>query len=195
MWKFKWKKDKDKFLILLLVGLLLLIVSWPQGKRGADEPQNEQNGMGTVAEAKTGSVESTVDSEREGYERRLEQRLKELLEQMEGVGAVEVMLVLHSSEEKVWHVDRQSSSSLVQESAADGSGKSTQNQEENQETVLIGSGQEATPMLEKEIYPQIEGIVILAEGAGDASVRAEITEAVEALFGLSVHKIKVSKKN
>ena len=36
------------------------------------------------------------------YEQQLEERLKELLSHVEGVGKVEVMIVLKSSEEKVW---------------------------------------------------------------------------------------------
>lgn len=38
------------------------------------------------------------------------------------------------------------------------------------------------------------GIVISADGGGNASVRAEISEAMEALFGLPAHKIKVLKR-
>ena len=37
----------------------------------------------------------------------------------------------------------------------------------------------------------VEGIVILAEGASNAVVKREITEVVQALFDVKVHKIKV----
>lgn len=49
-------------------------------------------------------------------------------------------------------------------------------------------------MVEKELTPEVAGIVISADGGGNASVRAEISEAMEALFGLPAHKIKVLKR-
>ena len=40
----------------------------------------------------------------------------------------------------------------------------------------------------------MSGIVISAQGGGEASVKAEITAAMEALFDLPAHKIKVLKR-
>ena len=50
-----------------------------------------------------------------------------------------------------------------------------------------------TPFVNKEILPKIDGVLIVAEGGADASVRKNISEAVEALFGLDAHKIKIVK--
>ena len=47
-----------------------------------------------------------------------------------------------------------------------------------------------TPYVRKEIRPQVEGVLISAEGGDHAVVRKEITEAVQALFGIETHKIK-----
>ena len=41
---------------------------------------------------------------------------------------------------------------------------------------------------------QVEGIVIIAEGGGDAVVVRNITEVVRALFDVDSHKIKVIEK-
>ena len=49
-------------------------------------------------------------------------------------------------------------------------------------------------MVAKEVYPEIAGIVISAYGGGNPSVQAEISEAMEALFGLPANKIKVLKR-
>ena len=54
------------------------------------------------------------------------------------------------------------------------------------------SGQE--PVVAKEVYPEIAGIIISASGGGNASVQAEISGAMEALFGLPANKIKVLKR-
>ena len=65
-------------------------------------------------------------------------------------------------------------------------------QELSESTVLVGQDRE--PVIEKELRPEISGIVISAEGGGSAVVRAEVSEAMEALFGLPQHKIKVLKR-
>ena len=41
--------------------------------------------------------------------------------------------------------------------------------------------------------PKIEGAIILAEGADDANIKNNIIVAVEAVTGLSTHKIQVFK--
>ncbi|MGN0422485.1 MAG: stage III sporulation protein AG, partial [Lachnospiraceae bacterium] len=40
-----------------------------------------------------------------------------------------------------------------------------------------------------------EGVVVLAEGGDNAVVKQNITEAVQALFGIDTHKIRVMKKS
>ena len=44
--------------------------------------------------------------------------------------------------------------------------------------------------MEKEVKPEISGVVISADGGGSAVIRAEISEAMEALLGLPANKIK-----
>ena len=113
------------------------------------------------------------------YEQELEARIGRLLSQVEGVGEADVMVVLKSSEERVYRVDQNQMVSQL-----DGN--------EASQGVLAGQDQE--PVMEKELRPEISGIVISAEGGGSAVVRAEVSEAMEALFGLPQHKIKVLKR-
>ena len=40
---------------------------------------------------------------------------------------------------------------------------------------------------------RVEGVTVLAQGGGSAVVQKEITEVMEALFGIEPHKIKVAK--
>lgn len=63
--------------------------------------------------------------------------------------------------------------------------------------VVLKSSEEKsihTEFSEKSVYPELSGIVISADGGGSAVVKAEISEAMEALFGLPSHKIKVLKR-
>ena len=42
---------------------------------------------------------------------------------------------------------------------------------------------------------QVEGILVIAEGGGDAVIARNITEVVQALFDVDSHKIKVIERN
>ena len=41
--------------------------------------------------------------------------------------------------------------------------------------------------------PQVEGVLVVAQGAGSGVIDSEIIAAVEALFPIEPHKIKVMK--
>ena len=49
--------------------------------------------------------------------------------------------------------------------------------------------------LSKELSPKVEGVIVIAEGGDDALVKQNITEAVQALFGIDTHKIRIMKKS
>ena len=120
-------------------------------------------------------------------------RIRELLRSVDGVGEADVMVVLKSSEERVWHVDKSSTSSVTEESGADsGSSRIIREEDQSESTVLDGKSQ--SPVMEKEVKPELSGIIISADGGGSAVIRAEITEAMEALLGLPANKIKVMKR-
>lgn len=45
------------------------------------------------------------------------------------------------------------------------------------------------------IYPEVEGVFVVSQGGDNSSVKLAITEAIQALFGIDVHKIKIVKMN
>ena len=124
---------------------------------------------------KTKTAEQTGNDTGEMYERTVETRLERILREVEGVGKVKVMVTFQTSTEKVVEKDI----------------------EENRETTVYNnaSGGEQTPYVSKEINPRIEGVVVIAEGGENAVTVKNITEAVQALFDVDTHKIKVMKRN
>ena len=194
--KFKWKMGKDKWLILLAVGMIILILAIPSGpgsagKTGtASESKNKtelQKGIVTELPEKDTAVAASADNT---YEEQLELRVRKLLKTVDGVGQVEVMIVLKSSKEKVLRVDRNTTDSSTVENDSSGGTRNITNKEQQENTILTGSGENTAPIVEKEISPEIEGIIISAQGGGSPTVKAEISSAMEALFNLPPHKIK-----
>ena len=158
--------------------------------RTGAEPAVFWTGKGELPGLSGGAQAASGGSGGSLYEKELEQRIAGLLDRVEGVGKADVMVVLKSSEERVFHVDKDSRTSATEEKGEDG--RIVREQELSESTVMGGGNQ--GPVVEKELTPEVAGIVISADGGGNASVRAEISEAMEALFGLPAHKIKVLKR-
>ncbi len=203
MWKLKWNRDpewlkkNEKWLFVLIGGIILLILAFPSGSgsdgipgSGEDKSYPGQNTFSQEPDSAGDSSAAQTDWQRR-YEKELERRVEEILKNVEGVGDVEVMITLASSSEKIIHVDQEKSRSSTEETDSAG-GVRKQLQEEVRDTSLTsGNGQ---PVVEKELEPEISGVVISAGGGGNASVCKEISEAMQALFGLPAHKIKVLKR-
>jgi len=128
------------------------------------------------------------------YEKQMEERVKALLRSVEGVGKADVMLVLKSSGEKIIHEDQRRSRSSSEEADSAGGSRKTVNEEADRSTAFVENSSEKEPIVEKELCPAVEGIVISAQGGGSASVKTEISEAMQALFNIPAHKIKVLKR-
>lgn len=189
-WRFSFRSVRDRWLFLLVLGILFLFLSAPAAPKKGTE-------AAVSAEETEASLEETaVSSHRaeQTYEQKLEMRLKELLQQVEGVGQVDVMIVLKSSGEKVWQADTSSSVSLTEEKDAGGGTRRIEGRDVSAEVVLAGGSGAEEPVLQKELSPEISGVIVSAEGGGSPSVQADISQAVEALFGLPAHKVKVLKR-
>lgn len=186
--KFDWKINKEKLIFLFCSGLLLFVISLPNGNKAEKKPEK------TPVEEAEAAIGGATAGKMLSYEEELEERIREILSRVEGVGTVDVMVVLKSSEEKVLRVDKNTSMSLTEEKEDGNASRSVQQQELSESTVLNGSGAGMGPIVEKEIKPEISGIVISADGGGSATIKAEISGAMEALFGLPAHKVKVMKR-
>ncbi len=160
-----------KGVLLLLAGICLIVLSIPHSSGKKEE------------EEKAESVQ-TQDLTAQN----LEQRLVQTLSKVEGVGAVRVMITLKSSKEAV--VNKDTPYEEEEERDGDSEKKSVSRQEE---TVLVEEDGESVPYVVKELEPEIEGVVVIAQGGQNATVQKNITEAVTALFDVPAHKVKVLK--
>ena len=170
----------EKLALLLAAGLLLVVISWPSGKEEKPETATSPSG------------ESTTNR---SYEEQLEQRLKTILSQVDGAGEVQVMITLKDGGEKVLQENTSRTDKQVEETDSNGGVRSQNEHTYDSDTLLSGgSGGSGSPYVVQERGPEVEGVLVLAGGAEKATVKTEITEAVQALFPLEVHKIRVLKR-
>ena len=163
---------KDQLLIFFLVGVLLLVIAL-----------DGEEAVGTQAEE-------------QDYARYLERRLEETLSQLDGAGNVRVMVTLQSSAQKIVEKDTQGERDAITEEDSQGGRRTSENTSHQETTVYEGMGEKSQePYVSKELTPRVEGVVVLAEGGENALVKRNITEAIQALFGIDTHKIRIMKKN
>ncbi len=173
-------KKKENLFVLILLGILLMVVSIPVDKK---DKMMEETQVDT-------SKEETVQKQEEQLERRLEK----ILGRMEGVGKTQVMITLKSKGEKIVEKDTESSENVTEEKDSQGGERKEADYNKKEATVFVekeSGGKE--PYVIKEVEPEIEGVLVIAEGGDKPSVEKNISEAVLALFPIDAHKIKVMK--
>ena len=179
---------KDQLLIFFLVGVLLLVIALPSGtkEKEKDSRHSEIDGEEAVG----------TQAEGQDYARYLERRLEETLSQLDGAGNVRVMVTLQSSAQKIVEKDTQGEKDAITEEDSQGGRRTSENTSHQETTVYEGMGEKSQePYVSKELTPRVEGVVVLAEGGENALVKKNITEAIQALFGIDTHKIRIMKKN
>jgi stage III sporulation protein AG len=153
-------------LLIVLAGLLLIL--WP---KGAGPPEAEL--PGTIGE----TFELAV----------LEDRLEKILSSINGAGRVNVLLTLKTDMEVV--VVQDVDTRIRRDS--EGGSVSSSDDERRAKTVLAG----AAPIIQKRIYPEFLGALIVCDGADNALVHTAILDAVAALTGLGADSITVAKRS
>lgn len=189
----KWFR-KDNLIILVLTGILLVIIALPTGSRKEDTVEGEGAGSITAVSGTEGQAggERAGEAE-EDYAACLEARLTEILSRMAYVGKVEVMITLKSSSELVVEKEQPVTRSSTNESDSQGGIRAVSQVDSRENTVYRTEGSTSEPYVVKTLPPRIEGILVVAEGAGNGTVNRTIVEIAEALFGVEAHKVKVVK--
>lgn len=191
-WKLYWmsklkKPKKEQLVVLLLFGVLLVVIALPTttGTMGADKKDADISGTQGAAGTDTATLT---------YEEQHEKRLSAILSQVAAAGRVEVMVTLESRGERIVEKDTPESRKSVEETDSSGGSRTTDEQDWGEETVYYedGSGGKS-PYVVKELEPNIEGVLVLAEGGDSAVVKQELLEAVQALFPIEAHKVKIMK--
>lgn len=155
----KYLKKYRYAALVLLLGVALLLL--PTGQK----EEKEESGQGE-------NTQEVVDAEQT-----LEQRLAELLSQVDGAGRVSVMLSVRVGEETIYQTD------------------TTTEQRQDEKTVVVTTvlAESDVPVTTKIVSPLYQGAVVVAEGGDSASVRLNLVSAVSSLTGLGADKITVMK--
>jgi stage III sporulation protein AG len=135
--------------------------------------------------------QSSSGSSFEAIEHPLETRLKEILEKIVGVGTVDVLVTIDSTEEIVVVRNEQESQNVTNENDRNGGSRHITAITKDGQVVLVEVSGDQKPIITKTINPRIRGILIVAKGAENVTVRRLIINAVEKGVNVPVNRISV----
>ena len=108
----------------------------------------------------------------------IEQRLTQILSQIDGAGKVSVLVTMEEGEQIIYQQDEDVNS--------DGSGR--------YDTVTVTeSDRSQSGLVQQVIPPKYQGVIVVCQGAQKASVRLNIIDAVAKVTGLGTDRISVLK--
>ena len=173
------KKDRFGWIfpICLLLGVIFLIVA--------------NTNIAKKGEGAKSDSSSTVNSrvQEQTYEEILESKLENAYSCMEGVGKVKVVVTVKNKGEITVEKDESYSRSTTTEEDSAGGRRNVEEEAGRSETVMK-DGKE--PFVVKESVPEVQGVLILAQGADSSQVQEKLINSAAVLLNLSVSKIQVA---
>lgn len=190
------KKGKEKLLslgvrqwgMLLLAGVCCLVIVFPMGEKNENNLTSQKN-----VESKTENKDTLTVRTEEDFVSQQEERLSALLSSVKDAGKVQVMITVESTTRKNVLQDGSMETEQVTETDSAGGSRTSVSEKKEGTTVFHDIQGISTPYILSEAYPQVIGVVVLAQGSGTGTVDLDILHAVQVLFDLPAHKIKIMK--
>ncbi len=179
-------EKKEKAVILFLLGVFFLLIATPVSTFSGKEKKKTEKADESSA-AKTTEIDK-----KDAYIDYLENKLEQTIGGMEGAGKVLVMITLKDNGQKILDKNQPYENKSVKTHEEEKESEETIVQSDP-ETVLIEEGGDTAPIIIQELYPDIEGVLVVCEGGDNSELALHIKEAVVALFSIDAHKIVVCK--
>ena len=180
-----------KLIMLFLAGILLIIITIPDilGKGGAGKEKEPSSKTVVV-----GNDTNTTSYDPNTYITDMENKLEDILRKVDEIGEVAVMITMKGSKEQVALKDIPYTQEGLNEVDGEGGSRTDNSIKKEESTVLVNDEDGKTvPYIIKELEPEIEGVVVIAEGGDNIMIVKDVMEAVEVLFDVPAHKVKVMK--
>ncbi len=183
------KLGKDQCLILILAGILLCVISLPVEKDKSKSDLLDESG--TIMKN-----EHTFDKEEisRDYVTYWEEKLEESLQCVEGAGEVRVLIYTGGSEETILARDgSEEFSDTTETDAAGGSRHISENRLDKTVVRTVDERGQNVPLVVRTVAPDVEGVLVNAQGADRQQVRRDIIEAIQVLFDVDMNRISIIK--
>jgi stage III sporulation protein AG len=128
------------------------------------------------------------------FERETENRLENIIGNIDGVGRVKVLVTVESGVENIYEQDNKTTTDKSQQNGGDGSVQTQDNNDNEQNPLVVNNsdgGQQA--IVKEQLQPQILGVVVVCDGGGNADVQESVVDTVSTALGLPTNQISVNR--
>lgn len=167
------------FLILLIITVLAINMIWSKDEEQAEE---EPSGYKVLAS----KDENSNNIKNDEYD--LQTELEDILCKMNGIGKVDVLITYSQTSTVVPMYSETQSSTTTEETDSGGGTRKQESSNVNKEVITNGNNEAITQTV---MLPKVEGAIVIAEGGGNATIKANIIQAVSAVTGLATYKVQV----
>ena len=171
------------FLVILVITLVIINVIWNGDKNSGKEEETNSNKKLATQTIET-SNNSTTQNE-------LSMQLEEILEKIDGVGKVKVLITYSQTNEIIPMYNEETSQKDTEEKDTSGGTRKVIETDVSKEIIYKEESGSKIPITQSIVSPKIEGAIITAQGANNATTKTNIIQAVEAVTGIASHKIQV----
>lgn len=177
------------FIVILIITIIVINVIWNGEDKSKEEKQTTDSNKRLADTSYQNNNTETTDSTNDDN---MVTNLEEILSNIRGVGNVKVMITYAETSKTVPVYNEESTEENTEETDSEGGTRKVTQTDVKKEVIYEESdGGGKTLITQSIISPTIEGAIITAEGAGDATVKTNIIQAVGAVTGLATHKIQV----
>ncbi len=125
-------------------------------------------------------------------EREIAGELQRMLAQIAGAGRVEVTIQLGTSTHSDFATNSDTGLKTTMEEDQNGGTREITENTGSSVVVITGSGQGLEkPVIKREVAPEVAGVLVVAEGASEPMVKADLFRAVQVALGIQPHKIVI----
>ena len=155
-----------KIIPVLLTTMLCGIVLMLFSDSTFEQQKKEESTQ--IAESLPSDFDSSYDN--------LETKIENILSEISGVGEAEVLVVYKSTDTK----------EVLKDSSEEGDGR----------TVIVSGDSGETPYVLRTNYPEISGVLVVAQGGDDKKLKIELAETISDILSIPIHKVKImGRKN
>jgi len=172
----KLKNIKHIEIIICIIFICLLLLIYFYGFKGTSS-----NSKATSVSNVTGELAFTSSS---AFARETEVKLTNVIEGLKGVKSAKVMVSVKQGSEIVI------ANSIKEETVISSDGES-KNVTIVKTPIIVTENGESKPIVLMEVLPKIQGVIVVADGAEDVSVKLNIYKAIQAIITISSENIQV----
>lgn len=175
----KYKVNLNTVVFLLgMAGILLIGLSslLPEKQQPAEAPD-----------------QGVLETEARAYAAQLEERLRDILEQTEGVGTARVMVTLENGYRQVYAKSEKVNNDTLEDIRAQDEKKTQEKQVTEQTYVLIDGAGGKVPLVTARLEPEVKGVVVVCQGGADPLVVRRVVDTVRVALDISSSRISVAR--